>query len=404
MISEVDEIRAKVAEPAVPDGVSRVRPKLCILGAGSHFLGGLSYYTHRLAHALDERNDVSVVLMRRLLPRRLYPGASRVGQALAALTWSPGIRVFNGVDWWGLPSLIGAMRFLLRERPQVVSVQWWTATVAHSYIVLTIWARLLGARVILEYHESQDPGEATIPGAAVYARCALRLLRALSAAFVVHTPQDRELLAQAHPTDGRPVSVIPHGPYDQYTEASEPIRHAPDGVVNILFFGLIRPYKGLGDLLAAFEALDDDEAQGYWLTIVGEAWEGTGDVLASALTHRHRDRITVINRYVHDDEVGGLFDGADAVALPYRRSSGSGPLHIAMSVGRPVIITAVGGLSEAANGYEGAIVVPPATPVELSRALRELPRFVGRRYKDVQSWGNTTKSYADLIEHRLVRQ
>jgi hypothetical protein len=48
-------------------------------------------------------------------------------------------------------------------------------------------------------------------------------------------------------------------------------------------------------------------------------------------------------------------------------------------------------------------VVPPASPGELSAAIRELPRFVGRRYKDVQSWGNTTDSYAELIEQRLVR-
>lgn len=378
------------------------RPKVCILGAGSHFLGGLSYYTHRLAHALHAQNRVSVILMRRLLPRRLYPGAARVGHDLATLRWTPEIDVFSGVDWWAVPSLLLAVAFLLRRRPQVVIVQWWTATVAHSYIVLTLVARLLGARVILEYHESQDPGEALVPGAASYARLALRLLRYLAYAFVVHTPQEAGLLRQRHPGDRRPLEVISHGPYDQYNSVEgEAIRHAPADVVNILFFGLIRPYKGLTDLLDAFAELDEAEAKGFWLTIVGETWEGTEGIVESTRSHRYADRITVVNRYVHDNEVGGFFAGADAVALPYRRSSGSGPLHITMSVGLPVIISNVGGLTEAADGYEGALVVAPGSVTEITEAIRRLPTLAGRRFRDVHSWDNTTHAYAGLIEQRL---
>jgi len=65
------------------------------------------------------------------------------------------------------------------------------------------------------------------------------------------------------------------------------------------------------------------------------------------------DRLTVVDRYVADDEVPGVFATADLVVLPYRRSSASGPLHIAMSCGLPVVTISVGGLVEATAGLHG---------------------------------------------------
>ena len=59
---------------------------------------------------------------------------------------------------------------------------------------------------------------------------------------------------------------------------------------------------------------------------------------------RHRPRITLVNRFVDDDEVVGYFAGADAVVLPYHRSSASSPASVAMANGLPLIVTAVGGL------------------------------------------------------------
>jgi glycosyltransferase involved in cell wall biosynthesis len=130
---------------------------------------------------------------------------------------------------------------------------------------------------------------------------------------------------------------------------------------------------------------------------VGETWEGW--TLPAELIRRSRwaSRITFVNRYVTDAEVAAHFANADAVVLPYRRSSASGPLHIAMSSGLPVVVTRVGGLVEAAAGYEGAVLVPPADPDALLDAVRRLPALVDRRYPDVGSWHRTVDAYAELF-------
>ena len=74
-------------------------------------------------------------------------------------------------------------------------------------------------------------------------------------------------------------------------------------------------------------------------------------------------------------------DQADAIVLPYHRASLSGSLFIAMTAGLPTVVTAVGGLVEEMEGYDGAVVVPPAHPVSLRDTLLKLPARRGERYR-----------------------
>jgi glycosyltransferase involved in cell wall biosynthesis len=165
-----------------------------------------------------------------------------------------------------------------------------------------------------------------------------------------------------------------------------------------LFFGTIRPYKGLEHLVQAFDLLDDDLASSMRLTVVGETWEGWTAPLSLIESSPRRDRITLVNRYVHDDEVAGFFAAADAVALPYTRSSASGPLHIAMAAGLPIVLTDVGGLRTAAQGYAGVSWVPPADPEALRDALVEVLARRGERFADPRSWGETVAVYDRLLK------
>ncbi len=384
------------------------RLRICVVGSGTRFLSGISYYTWRLATSLARANQVSVVLMRQLLPTRLYPGIKRVGDDLTRLTYARNIRVFDGVDWFWIPTILRAWRFLARERPQVVTFQWWTGTVLHSYLALAVAARLVGSRVIIEFHEVLDPGEAGRRLAQRYVHVIAPLVVRLAHGFVVHSAFDAAKVRSSYALGNRPVAIIRHGPYDHHrsTRAHSPRQDSrrPDGrtpCCNLLYFGVIRPYKGLEDLIRAFDALSSEEAARYHLTIVGETWEGW-DLPAHLITHsRYRDRITFVNRYVSDEEVTAFFSAADAVVLPYHRSSASGGLHIAMSCGLPVVVTRVGGLVEAAEGYAGAILIPPRDPLALKQALLGVAEHCGKQFADPRSWDDTAQNYAALLSSVL---
>lgn len=380
-------------------------PRVLVVGSGTRFLSGISYYTWHLSSALAERYEVSAILMRRLLPARLYPGRQRVGADLTSLRYEGFAPSFDGVDWFWVPSMLRAARFLRRQRPDVVTFQWWTVAVGHSYLVLAWLARRQGASVVVEFHETQDTGEVGVPLVARYGRFVVRRLLGLASGVVVHSEFDRQLVEDTYGLGGLPAVVAPHGPYSHDRGGAEVRRDAPEDVWNILFFGTIRPYKGLEDLVEAFDLLPDEIADRCWLTVVGETWEGWHQPLELLQASPRRHRTTLVNRYVDDDELAAWIAGADLVILPYLRSSASGPLHTAMHAGLPAVVTAVGGLVEAAGDYAGATFVPPSDAKAIAAAVEAIvvEDQRGRRYEDPQSWSRTTERYAELLERMAGR-
>ena len=376
------------------------RRTVCLVGPGWRFTSGISYYTSRLAGALADRHDVSVILMRQLLPRRFYPGRERVGLPRARAAYPAGLPVYDGVNWWWGRSLARALRVMRSGRPEVLVLQWWTATVLHTYLVLALTGRLLGARVVVELHELQDTGEGRFRPVRWYGRWGLGLLLRLAQGCVVHSAADHaELVAEYGPRVMR-VAIAPHAPFDQYQvvpgpfqghdEAISAVTAAPrDGTVNLLFFGTIRPYKGLESLLRVFSGFTPHEASGLWLTLVGETWEGCTEPARLVAASPYRERISFVNDYVPDEVVSAAFGHADVVVLPYRRSSSSGPLHVAMNWGLPVVVTRVGGLPEAAAGYQGAVFVAPGDDNELREGIRQAVRLAGRRFEDPRDWADS---------------
>lgn len=370
--------------------------RVLVIGSGTRFISGISHYTHALACAFSARHKTSVILLRGLLPRSLYPGASRVGASIAHHEYPPGVRVYDGVDWYWLPSLIGALQVIWSERPTVAVLQWWTGAVAHTYIALAVAARLRGARVVLEVHEVQDTGEARIPLASTYTRFVFRVLVKLADGMVAHSESDREVLACLPQLTAKRIEVIHHGPFNHYGAPYElAMRQAPEDCLNVMFFGTIRPYKGLEDLVRAFDALPDPTR--YWLTIVGETWEGWTQPAELIANSPNADRITFVNHYVTDQEASRWLAGADALALPYHRSSASGPLHIGMALGLPIITSDIASLVEAADGYDGCSFVPPRDIEGLRNALIRLEGRAGRRFADPRSWDETLSRYESLI-------
>lgn len=373
--------------------------RICLVGPGWRFTSGISYYTCRLAHAIAEQHSASVVQLRQLLPVHLYPGRRHVGKSTSRMSYPASVPVYDGIDWWWGRSLAGALRFMRAYRPRVLVLEWWTAVTLHTYVVLAIAARLLGARVVIELHELQDPGEAGLAVARGYARWGLRLLLRLSHGCVVHSAADRRSLEARYHLGTKRVAVAAHGPYDQFNPdvranysddaGIAAVQRAPRPAVrNLLFFGLIRKYKGVEDLLSAFNSFTKAEVAGLWLTIVGETWDATS-VVKLINESPYSDRITFIDEYVPDEVVAAAFRHADAVILPYRRSASSGTLHIAMSWGLPVVLTSVGGLPESASGYRGAIFVSPGDSPMLKAAIKQAAQMAGQRFPDPRNWSDT---------------
>jgi glycosyltransferase involved in cell wall biosynthesis len=381
---------------------------VCVVGSGTRFVSGISYYTYFLSRSLSTRASTVAILMRALIPRRLYPGHARVGSAITDLDIGAVLPTFNGVDWFGFPSMPRALAFLRRNQPRAVVFQWWSGSVLPWYLLLARSARRMGADIIIEFHEDLDTGEAKLPVVGSLVSRGLRNLVAGAHAYVVHSEWDRERLVDSLGLDRARVTVIPHGPYPMASalasrtcaDVSAVERRDIDAgttSTTVLFFGTIRPYKGLEHLVEAFNLLPRENGQNWRLVVVGETWEGWTLPLHLIAESSYRDDIEVINRYVTDDEVPTFFAAADVVALPYLRSSASGPLHLTMSLGLPVVVTSVGGLVEAASGYSGATLVPPSDPVALAEGLVRACGSASVTHSQPIDWSDVADLYEALL-------
>jgi len=135
--------------------------------------------------------------------------------------------------------------------------------------------------------------------------------------------------------------------------------------------------------------------------VVGETWEGWRLPITRIQQSPRAEEIDLVNRYVTDDEADRYFDQADIVALPYLRSSASGPLAMAIARGLPVVTTDVGGLTEVASSYPGAVLVPPGDPTALAAGLEAAVPLVGTHHESHLSWDETATAVQGIIEGLL---
>ncbi len=379
--------------------------KICIVGPSKRFLSGISYYTIRLANALSTFNAVSAICFRKLLPEILFPGRAHVGKEISHLEFLPEIQVFDGMDYNNPITWFRAYRYLKKIKPDVVILQWWTSSVSHLHLLLKIMSRMLRSKLIIEFHEVIDPLEESILPLSLYSRLTGRLLRRNIEAFITHSESDKKLIAARYGINPGNIHVIPLGVLYQYeiidkNTARKKLSLRKD--FTILSFGLIRNYKGIPYLIKAFEELPEDIIQNSRLLIVGEIWEDRKELLDTINSFHLKQRITLIDRYVTDSEISLYFSAADIVVLPYLRASQSGIAHIAMTFGKPVVVSEVGGLKESMGNYSGAFFVPPANSEAIKEQLIKNFRSEKIYSSPAVGWDKISEQYRKVMSEIII--
>ena len=188
-------------------------------------------------------------------------------------------------------------------------------------------------------------------------------------AVVVHTDGAAERLTSEAGLDPELVHVIPHGPLDYLTRLEEERRLPPElaaveGPV-ILFFGLLRPYKGIDTLLEAFAGIEGAEL---WIAGMPRMPLEPLEELAA----RAPGTVRFLPRFIADPEIPALMRRADVLALPYREIEQSGVLYTGLAFGKPMVLGDVGGFSEVGNRHGAAELVPPGDAAALRDVLAAL--------------------------------
>ena len=319
--------------------------KSVIIGPVFPYRAGIAYCTVALAEQLG----ADVISFKRQFPRFLYPGGDDVDPTLPRFDARFLLDVVNPLTW------IRTALLLRRERPDAVIVVWWVWVWALPY--LTLLALLpRGTRVILQCHNIGDKepaawkrwltnrvlrrGHVLVVHAETEAEDAGRRLR-------VPRSRSRAALGETHPQPAtrNPQRIIktflPVHALGGAIPSREDARRRLGLQGNVaLFFGHVRPFKGLDVALRAWRLLKTDVT----LVVAGEAWWKSEDEyreLAQGLSN-----VRFEFRFIPDAEIATYFAACDVVLAPYRIEAQSGVALTAFHFARPVIASNVGGLPE----------------------------------------------------------
>jgi glycosyltransferase involved in cell wall biosynthesis len=203
-------------------------------------------------------------------------------------------------------------------------------------------------------------------------RSAHRVFGAMDA-VVAHSEHGAARLRDEVGLDPAKVRVIPHGAFDYLTKLPEekPLPEELEGAEGpvVLSFGLLRPYKGIENLLETFARVSASSSSAPELWIVGNPRMDVAPL--RELADRAEGRVRFVTRFVEDAEIPAIFRRADLVVLPYLDAEHSGVLYTGLAFGRPMVLSAVGGFPEVAEAG-AARLVPPGDTAALAAAIEEL--------------------------------
>lgn len=262
-----------------------------------------------------------------------------------------------------------------RGRVNVLHIHWPHALYRQGVIALNFFlfavrlcaARLMGYKIVWTAHNIL-PHEKTY---ALYDIAARYLIIGLANHIIAHCGYARRAIAERFHRK-KNVHVIPHGNYINHYPVTLSAREArerlkvPEGSFVYLFFGQIRPYKGLQNLIRAFKQLRDEKAV---LLIAGKCSKES----EQELLHQTGDdpRIITDFRHIPDNELSRYFMSADILVAPYADILTSGSVLLAFSFGLPVIAPARGCIPELVSMNSG-IVYDPSHDNSLLSALKSI--------------------------------
>ncbi|MGN0190544.1 MAG: glycosyltransferase, partial [Candidatus Cryptobacteroides sp.] len=333
--------------------------KIAILSCFYPYRGGISQFNACLFKELGKRHDVKAFNFTRQYPELLFPGktqyvtgedtAEKIPSEAVLDTANPisFIRTARRIDEWG---------------PDVLIVRYWMSWFAPSlgYVCrrLRKKCRVVG---ILDNVVPHEPRFFDTPFTKYF-------LSGMDGCVTLCRSVADDLLRLRK---DKPYAVIQHPLYSHFGEKIDRMEACrrlgiPDDKHNILFFGLIREYKGLDILLESFKSLGPE----YHLIIAGEPYgsferyRSIMDGIPDAAT-----RITEKLDYIPDSEVPLWFSAADVTVLPYRSATQSGISAVSYHFEVPMIVTEVGGLKETIGDSGTGIVTEECTPRAIAEAI-----------------------------------
>lgn len=345
--------------------------KIAMLSTFYPFRGGIAQFNANLYKTLCKKHDVIPYTFTRQYPDFLFPGKTQYVT-----------KEDNAIPIDSIPSLDTANPFsykkcamqIAAEQPDILLMKYWTSYLAPSLGTVAKHLKNNGCRVVTIL-DNVIPHEQKF-----FDKPLTTWFLKQNNGFVTMSEAVQVDLQKLLPTAHSIMKT--HPLYDHFGEKIERERACELLGLNqdkkiLLFFGLIRDYKGLDLLIDAFDQLGD----GYQLVIAGESYGSFDKYWEQIKKARHIDNIFVFNYYIKDDEVSLFFSAADVCVLPYKTATQSGITSIAYHFEVPLIATRTGGLSESIERAGIGLMVPEISVASITETIIRFFKYDSFQFK-----------------------
>ncbi|GAA1103323.1 glycosyltransferase [Nocardiopsis composta] len=327
--------------------------RVVLVGPAHPYKGGGARHTTELAHRLAAAGHPTVLeSWRAQYPAALYPGR----QTVHAPEGEPYPATRRDLAWYRPDGWLRTGRRAGRSA-DLVAVAALSPVQVPAYLVLLAGVGRAARTAVIAHNvlpHERRPGDTAL----------MRALLRRAGTVLVHSAEQAGLARGLAPgADVRAAELPPHLPETGPAPVGRPREPGPP---RFLFFGIVRPYKGVDVLLRAFAA---GAPPGALLTVAGEFWGGSAELRGLARELGVADRVEFREGYVPAGELGALFAAADAAVLPYRSATATQNVLLAQRHGLPVIATRTGTLPDAVRDGADGLLCAPGDPEDLARAL-----------------------------------
>ena len=325
--------------------------KIVLVGPFPPFRGGISDLNAALADHLSKRHEIHAINFTTQYPKVLFPGKTQFKKGDSAQEVDS-IRCLSSINPF---SWRKTAYKIIDIEPDLVLFRFWLPFFAPAFSGVAKKIRKYSDATIMVICDNIIPHEERL----LDTRLTKRFFGFIDSFIVLSKKVENELLSFA------PEAKYKYSPHPIYSifnntlskeQAKAELKLATKKV--LLFFGLIREYKGLDILINAMEKIKT-ELEDYTLLIVGECYENENKYTDLIKKAGITDNVKCHYSFIPDNEVGKYFSAADVVVLPYKTASQSGIVQIAYHFDTPVIVSNVGGLPEIVDeGKTGYCVEP----------------------------------------------
>ncbi len=335
--------------------------KIAILSPFYPYRGGIAQFSAMLYDELGKEHQVKAFNFKRLYPGILFPGKTQYVDKDDQAEVVESVRTLDSIN----PFSYFATEKALREfAPDLIIISYWMSFFVPGYAHIA--NRMKKSCKVVALLHNAFPHEARPMDKPL-----AKLFFNQCHGFITLSENVKNDLHAIRPA--APCMVSPHPLYNQFgerkdrSEACTTLGLDPDKKT-LLFFGLIRHYKGLDLLIEAMSHLDNT----YQLVIAGECYGSFDKYQHQIDASGAKERIRVFNRYINDNEISDYFSAADALILPYRSATQSGVVSIAYHFDTPMISTPVGDFPASIDIPKTGIVTSAITAQAIEEAILTL--------------------------------